>query len=60
MIVSHGELVRKALQHVSERRKENPTAPIDQLLDEASIRYNLSPADRESLERAYRDAGAAC
>ncbi|MCQ2444768.1 MAG: hypothetical protein MJ061_04675 [Mailhella sp.] len=60
MIVSHGELVRKALQHVSDRRKENPSASVEQLLDEASIRYNLSPLDRESLERAFRDAGAAC
>ena len=60
MIVSHGELVRKALQHVSDRRKEDPRASVETLLDEASIRFNLSPLDRESLERAFREAGALC
>ena len=59
-VMPHEELVRRALQYMSERRLACPGLSFDALLDEASVRFNLSPRDQEALERLFRaEAGGA-
>lgn len=52
--VSQGELVRRAAEFVAERRAENPGASLAGLLDEAGMRFNLTPLDAAALERIFR------
>ena len=53
-LIQHKELLRQALQYVMEQKKEGNT-PLSVLLDEAGMRFNLSPLDQESLERLIRE-----
>ena len=53
-VMPHEELVRRALQYISERRQACPELSFDALLDDASLRFNLSPRDQEALERLFR------
>ena len=50
-IYQHEELVRRALRYIIERMQERPGADLTRLLDDAGIRFNLSPNDQESLLR---------
>ena len=43
--IEHGELVRRALEYVQEERCRRPDAPLSSLLDEAGMRFNLTPLD---------------
>jgi len=54
-VVKHSHLVRQAIRWISERRKQDPGARIAALLAEAGPRFNLSPADQESLALLLRD-----
>lgn len=47
-VMPEGELLRKAVKWISERRKEGET-PLAQLVDEAAMRFNLGPLDSETL-----------
>ena len=59
-VMPHEELVRRALKYISDRRQADPGLSFDALLDEASVRFNLSPRDQEALERLFRsEAGGA-
>ena len=58
--IQHEELVRRALKYISERKQGCPDLSFDALLDEASLRFDLTPRDQEALERMYRtEAGGA-
>ena len=48
-VMPQSELLRKALIFVDERRREKPAAKLSNLLDEAGMRFNLSPRDSEAL-----------
>ena len=50
-IIHREELVRRALAYLLERKKEKPSMGMSELLDDAGIRFNLSPLDQEALER---------
>ena len=52
--IQHEELVRRALKYISERKQGCPELSFDMLLDEASLRFDLTPRDQEALERMYR------
>lgn len=54
-VIQHEELVRRALNYIAERRQACPGISVYDLLDEAGIRFNLSPRDQEALERLYRE-----
>lgn len=54
-IIDQSELLRRALRYLDERRSEAPELPIDALLDEAGMRFNLGPADAENLARLFRE-----
>lgn len=44
-----GEALRNAVQWISEQRQERPDTKILQLVDDAALRFDLSPADQETL-----------
>lgn len=48
------ELVRRALKYIVERRQADPSLSFYALLDDASVRFNLSPRDQEALEHLFR------
>ena len=52
-LAPHSELVRKAAAYVAETRKENPDRPLEAILDEAGMRFNLTPLDSEALRRLF-------
>lgn len=54
-IMPHGELVRKAAAFVAEKRREEPARPLSSILDEAGMRFNLTPLDSEGLRRLFSD-----
>jgi hypothetical protein len=51
-----GEELRKAIRWVSDRRRDEPKLPIWKLAEEASVKFDLSPADSEFLRRALSEA----
>ncbi len=53
-VMPREELVRRALKYISECRQARPELSFDALLDDASVRFDLSPRDQEALERLFR------
>ncbi len=51
----HGEHLRKAIQWISDRRRERPDAALTSLLDEAGLRFDLTPQECEFLLRAFKE-----
>ena len=58
-IIHHSELVRRALIYLDEERLRCPEKQVTLLLDEAGMRFNLSPAEAADLERLFRNAPCA-
>ena len=54
-IQPQGEQLRKAVKYISEKRKENPDIDLAKLVDETSLRFDLSPKDSEFLTRFVND-----
>jgi hypothetical protein len=54
-IVPPGEMARKAMHWISEGVKEGKDLP--PLIEEAAMRFNLSPKDVEFLKRFYKENG---
>lgn len=52
-IMPEGGGVKKAIQWIDEERKENPDRKLLALLDEAGMKFNLSPKDSDFLLRFY-------
>lgn len=50
-ILPEGEMLRKALTWISEMRRDNPDRGTGALIDEAGMRFNLSPRDQVTLAR---------
>ncbi len=46
-----GEDLRKAVKWVSEKRKHEHITDLKQLVDDACLKFNLSPKDAEFLSR---------
>lgn len=53
-VVPPCELTRKAIKWISEQRTETGRK-LDSLLEEAAMRFNLSPKDMEFMERFYAE-----
>lgn len=49
-----GELLRRAVLWIGERRLEDPGRSLDLLVDEAGRRFDLTPKDEEFLLRNFR------
>ena len=52
-IQPEGELLRKAVKWVSEERTYNPEKKLKALVDEACMKFNLSPKEAEYLFRFF-------
>lgn len=53
-LIPQGELVRKAAAYITEQRASDPGKSLALLLDEAGMRFNLTPLDAQALERLFR------
>jgi len=54
-IQPEGEDLRMAVKWVSEERMSNPETGLMELVEKASLRFNLSPKDAEFLGRFVRE-----
>ena len=52
-IIPQSDLVRKAAEYIAEERARNPQKSLSTLLDEAGMRFNLTPLDSAALERIF-------
>ena len=50
-IQAKGEDLRKAVKWISEKRKHEHVKDLKQLVDDACLKFNLSPKDAEFLSR---------
>lgn len=56
-IMPQSELVRKAAAYLAEKLSQNPDKSLGSLLDEAGMRFNLTPLDAAALERLFKKTG---
>ena len=52
-----GEQLRQAIKWISAERQENENRSILLLIEEAALRFNLSPKDEEFLRSFYEKEG---
>ncbi len=50
-----GEHIRNAVKWISEERTYHPETPLTKLLENASIKFNLSPLEVDWLERFIKE-----
>ena len=53
-VMPNGELLRRAVSWISEQRKCGD-AKVSQLVEEASVRFNLSPLEQDNLLRLLKE-----
>lgn len=57
-VIHQSELLRRALAWLDEQRLERPGKSMAELMDEAGMRFNLSPVDASNLHRLVtRESG---
>ena len=54
-ILGQGESLRRALRWLSERRLEEPKAPRMKLIEEAALRFDLTPAEADFLAMEWKE-----
>jgi hypothetical protein len=54
-IIPEGERIRQAVKFISAERMEDDNKPIRKLIQEASLKYNLSPKEEQDLVNFYRE-----
>lgn len=52
-VMPQSELLRRAVKYVSDERGDNPDKKLHAILDEAAMRFNLSPLDSDALHRLF-------
>ena len=52
-IIPSSELLTKAVKWIDENLKDTPGRKVAGLIDEACMRFNLSPLDNEALIRLF-------
>lgn len=50
-IIPQGEDIRKAVKWISEMRRDEPQTDPQKLVEQACLKFNLSPLDAEYLGR---------
>ena len=50
-----GEDIRRAVKWISEERTYHPQRKLSELIDEACLKFDLSPMDAEFLFRTLRE-----
>ena len=53
-IQPEGEEIRKAVRWISEEHRDRPSKSLQALIEEACMRFNLSPKDAEYLQRFFK------
>jgi hypothetical protein len=53
-IEPQGEDLRKAVKWISEERRENPQADLNKLVQEACLKFDLSPMEAVYLEKLIK------
>jgi hypothetical protein len=53
-IVPQGEGLRRAMRWLSDRRQEDPAAPRPKLIEEAGLKFDLSPAEVQFLYDSWK------
>jgi hypothetical protein len=48
-IAPEGEGLRRAMRWLSDRRQEDPAVPRQRLIEEAAVRFDLSPVEVQFL-----------
>ncbi len=54
-IIPEGQRIRQAVKFISAERMEDDKKPIRKLIQEASLKYNLSPKEEQDLVNFYRE-----
>lgn len=54
-ILPEGEQLRKAVRWISEERQERKEVNLAKLINEACIKFDLSPSDAEFLTRFFSE-----
>ena len=54
-IIPEGTAVRKAVQWVSQMREEERKVSLKSLVEQACVRFNLSPKDSDFLNRFFSE-----
>ena len=54
-IIPEGERIRQAVKFISAERMEDDKKPIRKLIQDASLKYNLSPKEEQDLVNFYRE-----
>ncbi len=54
-IMPEGAMIRKAVQWISKMREEEGKTVLVSLIEQACLRFNLSPKDGEFLTRFFAD-----
>lgn len=52
-IITHSQLIQNALSFLIEAQKSRPSISITELIDEASMRFNLTPLDTMHLTKIF-------
>ncbi|MDR2891669.1 MAG: hypothetical protein LBV80_01080 [Deltaproteobacteria bacterium] len=55
----HDELLRRAMEWFLAERASSPERSLRSLLDEAGMRFNLTPNDDAALHNLLKDSGSA-
>ena len=50
-----GDNIRRAVKWISDERQDNPSTPLFKLIESASQKFNLSPADATALEHILKE-----
>ena len=54
-ILPHGEGLRRALRWLGQQRRDSPDAPRGKLIDEAALRFDLTPSEVDFLLQNWRE-----
>jgi len=54
-IMPQGEDLRKAVKWISEERQSSPQRKLAKLVEEASVKFDLSPVDGEFLFKFFKE-----
>ncbi len=54
-IIGQGESLRRALRWLSEKRRDDPGTPRLKLIEEAALRFDLTPAEADFLVMEWKE-----
>ncbi len=54
-IIGQGEALRRALRWLSEKRREDAKTPRLKLIEEAALRFDLTPAEADFLVMEWKE-----